>query len=414
MKKIKNIIILAGGESNRLWPLEQKNLFVFFGNPLLYYQITRFIEYAENLYIVASQSNIEQIKKIALDIDSKIQVVLQKGSGQGAAILSCENLEGETLVANSNDFFDEEPIEEILGSKQDKVDAILVAIESETYIPGGYLKVDKNRVLEVVEKPEPHQIPSHLVRVVSDYFEKIEEFKKMLVDSKSDRDDQYEKAISLFIKKGNDVTFVPHKGKTFFLKYPWHILSLTEFFLSYLKQDYIDSSAMVAPTAEIVSPVYIGENVKIGSFAKIQGPCYIGDNTIVGDYALVRSSHVGANSLIGSSCEVARSYLGEGVKLHRNYVGDSVLAENVLIGSGATTANFRFDEKSIASQIKGQLIDTGLVKLGAIVGQNSKIGVNATVLPGIKVGKNTLIGPAERVVEDIEDNTFFFQGKKKI
>ena len=157
--------------------------------------------------------------------------------------------------------------------------------------------------------------------------------------------------------------------------------------------------------------VILGKNVKIAKTAKIVGPCFIGDNTIVGDFAMIRESHIGKNCLIGGYCEVTRSYLGDGVSLHRNYVGDSVLDKNVLFGAQAATANFRFDEGSIKSLVLDSRIDTELNKLGAVIGEGSKIGVNSTILPGVKIGKHTFIAPGYTIAEDVEDGMFIFKRK---
>ena len=154
----------------------------------------------------------------------------------------------------------------------------------------------------------------------------------------------------------------------------------------------------------------MGKNVKIAKTAKIEGPCFIGDNTIIGDFALVRQSHIGKNCLIGAYSEVTRSYLGNNVFLHRNYIGDSVLADNVLFGAGAVTANFRFDQQTIKSQINGKKLDTNLTKLGAIIGEGAKIGVNSTLLPGIKIGSKTYIAPGHTISEDVKDKMFVRKG----
>jgi len=117
--------------------------------------------------------------------------------------------------------------------------------------------------------------------------------------------------------------------------------------------------------------------------------------------------------LIGGYSEVTRSYLGNKVFLHRNYVGDSVIADNVLMGAGAVLANFRFDGQPIRSKVLKEKITTSFLKLGAIIGERSKVGVNATILPGVKIGKKTFIGPGQIVKEDIADNKFFFDNKLK-
>ena len=146
---------------------------------------------------------------------------------------------------------------------------------------------------------------------------------------------------------------------------------------------------------------------------KIVGPCYIGDDSVIGDYSLIRESQIGENCLIGSYTEIARSHIGNGVFLHRNYIGDSVLSDEVMIGAGGVTANFRFNERTVASMINDEKIDTNLSKLGALVGRLSKLGVNTTILPGIKIGKNCLVGPNETVRYDLEDNIFLVKGEER-
>ena len=84
-------------------------------------------------------------------------------------------------------------------------------------------------------------------------------------------------------------------------------------------------------------------------------------------------------------------------------MGDSVLAEGVLFGSGVVTANFRFDENEVQSVVKEKKVNTNMKKLGAIVGKNTKVGVNSTLYPGVKIGNNCLVFPGEIVRKDIPD-----------
>ena len=106
-------------------------------------------------------------------------------------------------------------------------------------------------------------------------------------------------------------------------------------------------------------------------------------------------------------------YIGNNVFLHRNYIGDSVLDNDVMFGAQAVTGNLRFNGEKIFSVFSEEKIDTNMNKLGAIVGNLSKIGVNATILPGIKIGKETWVGPGETVKYDIEDKTYLSDGKEK-
>ncbi len=408
--KLKNILILAGGDGTRFWPLGDKNLFTFLGKSVTGYQIQRFLPYAEKLTIVVNDGNGNIIEHIVKEIDvDNIRLIRQVGEGQASGLLSCQGqVTGEALVVNNDDFFNYDQLLKSILDIKDDFQIVLTAKEIADYLPGGYLKLEGNQVHEVIEKPSAGKMPSHFFRLVVDYYKDFERLLKAISEVKTDRDDYYEqginKYISAFIKGINKylteaekrrATFVKYDGYYYTLKFPWQVLSVMNYFLSTLEKDEIR----------------VGKNAKIAKSAKIIGPTYIGENTIIGDYAMIRKSHIGANCLIGGYCEVTRSYIGDDVMLHRNYVGDSVLDQGVLMGSGAVTANFRFDGKTILSKVGDKKIDTKLRKFGAIIGRGAKIGVNSTLLPGIKIGKNTWIGPGEIVREDAGDNKFMTKGK---
>ena len=48
--------------------------------------------------------------------------------------------------------------------------------------------------------------------------------------------------------------------------------------------------------------------------------------------------------------------------------------------------------------------DTGLDKLGAMIGDNSKTGINTSVLPGLRIGANSFVGPHVCLTKDLESN----------
>lgn len=411
MKKIKNILILAGGDSTRFWPLEAKNLTYFLGKSLISYQINTFKKYADNFVIVASKINAPLITQ---EFKEKYKIVVQdkKIAGQAGAIIAAKGyIKGEVLIINASDIFNEKIIEQYIDIS-DTYDLCLLAKKCKKYFPGGYLKFKNDKLSEIVEKPEPDKRPSDLVRLVVDFFSSYEKLISCLEKAKNTNDDQYEQAINLYIKEAKKSTYITYKDFWYSLKYPWHILSMMEFFLTKIKDNFIGMDSIISKNTILIPPVYIGANVKIGDFAKIVGPAFIGDGTIIADYAFVRNSHIGKNCLIGSSSEVARSYLGNNVLLHRNYVGDSVLDDNVLFGAGAVTANFRFDKKNVKSIVGKNKINSSLAKLGTIVGKNSKVGVNSTILPGVKIGSNSAVGPGSLVADDIEDKLYVFNGKK--
>jgi bifunctional UDP-N-acetylglucosamine pyrophosphorylase/glucosamine-1-phosphate N-acetyltransferase len=139
--------------------------------------------------------------------------------------------------------------------------------------------------------------------------------------------------------------------------------------------------------------------------AVIRGPVYIGANSIIGNNALVRDySHIGSNSVVGYCTEVKHSYIGDDCWFHSNYIGDSIVDDNCSLGAGTILANFRLDEGNIRIRVGDNLVDTDYDKLGAIVGRGCRIGVNASLMPGVRVGTDTFIGPQVCLREDVEAN----------
>jgi len=145
--------------------------------------------------------------------------------------------------------------------------------------------------------------------------------------------------------------------------------------------------------------VFIGEGSVIDKSAKILGPAIIGRNCVITHAAFLRENClVGDNVKIGHAVEVKNSIvLNYSSIAHLSYVGDSIIGNNVNVGGGAIFANLRFDKKEVAVRYKNSKIPTGLAKFGAIIGDNSNIGVNAVLNPGTILGKETIVFPLARV-----------------
>lgn len=109
-----------------------------------------------------------------------------------------------------------------------------------------------------------------------------------------------------------------------------------------------------------------------------------------------------AGARVGFASEVKASILMEDARApHLNYVGDSILGEHVNLGAGTVTANLRFDGATIKMTVKGVRVDTGLRKLGAIVGGHAQTGINVSIMPGVKIGSYALVYPGCVVYRDV-------------
>ncbi|MBA3872865.1 MAG: NTP transferase domain-containing protein [Anaerolineae bacterium] len=411
------LIILAGGASSRMWPLREKSLMKFGEHPLLLTQLRRYADLGfREVVIVGNLENRTDIAGLVEGMtDMKVEIVVQpEPKGMGDAILKAEPLFANrpntaVYVNQIHDVVEDKLHLDMLAAHQsDATSTYLAGYEMEDYFPGGYLVVDDTGLISgVVEKPGADKRPSKLVTFVAHLHSNVSQlFEAIKTEYAKDipSDDHYERAMDALMKQ-QKYQVVRYSGQWKALKFPWHVLDIMNIFLEQLrgKGQQVAESAFVAPTASLVGDVYIGENAKIFPGAAVVGPAYIGANVIVGNNALVRNSMVLSHSNVGFTTEVARSYVAEHVDMHACRVLDSVFASGVNFSAGCTTANLRIDHGTVGSRVKGNKIDTGRDKLGAIIGHGAFIAVDAMTMPGVKIGEGAQIGPGTHVLQDVAD-----------
>ena len=171
-------------------------------------------------------------------------------------------------------------------------------------------------------------------------------------------------------------------------EYPWQMLPL-------IKEHIKDlASQGLQGFTQIAEDVWIGEDVSVSPAATINGPAIIGKGTEIRPGAFIRGNVItGENCVIGNSTELKNCILLDKVQVpHYNYVGDSVLGNHAHMGAGAICSNLKSDGKNIV--IHGDYeIETGMRKIGAILGDNADIGCGCVLNPGTVVGKNTSVYP---------------------
>jgi len=171
-------------------------------------------------------------------------------------------------------------------------------------------------------------------------------------------------------------------------EYPWQMLPHIKSHILSLIEKGLEGFT------EISEGVWVGENVKIYPTATIEGPTIIGSGCEIRPGAFIRGSVItGENCVIGNSTELKNCILLDKTQVpHYNYVGDSVLGNHAHMGAGAVCSNLKADGKPVV--IKGdEPIETGLRKIGGILGDNADVGCGCILNPGTVVGKNTSVYP---------------------
>lgn len=421
------VVLLAAGQSKRMKPIEDKAFVKICGKMLIEWQLDALAKAGfGDVVVVANASNMERMRSLVeMQHFASVRVVEQmdlqagmKGAMEAAKphVIDAE----EMMVVSNNDVVEDGLWSMVNGrlNEGEKGDGFLVGYKVARYFPGGYLKIAQDgHVTSIVEKPGEGKEPSDLVNLVIHVHRDVKGFYEALDEVvpptpaplKGEKitppDDLYERALQKLFDKQKKYSVLEYEGFWQAVKYPWHLLRLTEFFLEKLERK-ISDSAQVAKTAVINGNVILEDGVRVFDHAVINGPAYLGKNSIVGNFALVRGSSLGEKCTAGSYTEIARSLLQDEVFTHKNYIGDSVLGSNVSFGSGAVTGNLRLDEGDISVQVNGEKVDSRRNKLGLIAGDNIRVGINTSLMPGVKIGSNCMIGAELNIAQDIEEGSY--------
>ncbi len=170
------------------------------------------------------------------------------------------------------------------------------------------------------------------------------------------------------------------------------------------------ASVIMAGAVIMGEKIQLGKGVLIESGALIKGPAVIGDHTEVRQGAYLRGYCLtGKRCVIGHTTEVKHSiFLNDAKAGHFAYLGDSILGNHANLGAGTKFANLRFLAGNVQIRTDKGLIDTGLRKLGAILGDQAQTGCNSVTNPG------TLIGPEGILMPNTTADSGFHPPKKII
>lgn len=405
---MKTILLLAG-RSTRFWPLAEKTLFPVCGKTILEHQISRLrTGGCDDIVLVGGSHNLADAQSLYPDLTCIEQEDLELGM-RGALLSALPQLVENTdsiMIVGGNDVIHPDGYRTLIAAAKEKgVDGALLAQKVERYFPGGYLTLERGRITSIAEKPGEGKEPSDLVNIVAHVHNNPRALLEALQEVNEEKDDGYEQALQkLFVS--HTYHAAPYTNTWQAVKYPWHLLSLLEIFLQDLSKPVVHKTASVHPTAVIDGPVVLGEGVKVMPHATVRGPCYVGPNSVIANNALVRNSSIGENCVVGYNTEVKGSVLHSHVWTHMTYVGDSIVGRNVSFGGGSITANFRLDEQEISSIVKNDQVESGLTKLGAIIGNDCRLGIQVGISPGIKIGSGSFVSSGTMVTQDIPDGQF--------
>ena len=176
--------------------------------------------------------------------------------------------------------------------------------------------------------------------------------------------------------------------------YPWEALrGISEEIVR------IGESLDPAEYTQVAPRVWVHVTAQVAPTAFLGAPCIIGAKTEVRHCAFIRGSAlVGEGCVVGNSVELKNVILFDGVQVpHYNYVGDSILGYKSHMGAGSITSNVKSDKTLVTVRWGDEKIETGLKKMGAMLGDHVEVGCNSVLNPGTVIGRESNVYPLSAV-----------------
>ena len=404
-------VILAAGEGSRLQPItatRPKHLIRVGGKPILEQCLDSLVAVGIDEAVIVVHYMAEAIRRYFGDgkrFKLKIEYAEQRAAlGTGDAVKVVEPFMNEDfLLVNGDLIFAPKTVREVIELHQKERPVATLAVvpvdKPENY---GIVELENEKhVKRILEKPKREEAPSNLANA-GIYVFSPQIFAKLKETSASARGElEIPDALSLMIAENKTVIAAKINSQDWLdIGRPWDLVEANRWALDRMKHKVYGA---VEEGAHLIGPVTVAKNARIRSGAYIEGPVFIDEWGDIGPNCYIRShTSIGKRVRIGNSCEIKNSILMDGTHIgHLSYVGDSVLGENCNFGAGTITANYRLDEGTVKMIVKEQVVNSERRKLGAILGDNVKTGINALLMPGIKVGNDSWIGPNVVVQRDL-------------
>jgi NDP-sugar pyrophosphorylase family protein len=213
-----------------------------------------------------------------------------------------------------------------------------------------------------------------------------------------------------------DLANYPHKELFQSISFVWEALSQIKPYLAAFPLGYNEGKLAENVFLENKEQISIGTGTIVESGAFIRGPCIIGKNCVIRHGAYIRGHVItGDSCVIGHDTEVKNSiFFNDSHAAHFAYVGDSILGNGVNLGAGTICANLKLDRTDIYIDIEGERFETGLRKLGAILGDAAQTGCNSVLSPGTLFGKSACCYPCMHVLGFIPENHIVKNAEQQI
>ncbi|MCL2531717.1 MAG: NTP transferase domain-containing protein [Oscillospiraceae bacterium] len=435
---IKTAVILDAGRGTKLWPyaqLRSKGMIPVGNKPVLRHQVDALRTAGVEKIIIVGGAH-AALARNHFRNDSHVTVIEDKQPrGSAFSLLAAtEHITGDFIALHGDCFISPSDIQALVQAKE--LPAVLVSPIGEKRRKQDFIScsVGDDRVHACWGHPRSRG--EHFAAGFAFAHEHLQLlsnnsglFTSVEVGAMPAQEGYIEMSVNDYIKDGGEVLAVHAKDQVVDIDKPWHILeadhAVKKLWMANLTENQLAEGASIHPTAYIDGVVVLDEGSSIGRNCTIEGKLIVGKNTKIDNGAILRGENIiGDNCTVRDGCLLESSTLG-----HKCYVGHGaemdgvlfngvylfhymeicgVVGENTDIGAATVCGTLRFDDGQTRHRIKGRLEGEHPGCDGSFIGDYCRTGVNAILMPGVKMGVYSICGAGVMLQEDLPDNTLVY------
>lgn len=449
---MKTAIILAAGKGSKLWPYNEywpKAALPVAGRSVL----SRMIDHLKNLsmerIIVAADYLDKRLKSLCHGIEGVevVSVSAPQGTADTLERLLPMVTDEKVLIVYGDIVTTQAAMQKFIRQSSDSgsdADLLVKPLDQERTQDWFCANVSDKEVLQIYGHPRPHYVNHRLLGVYAARTAALQSalaqnpgfMTHVNVGMMPPMEAALEQSLQIMIEAGCRV--IAHCAETAVIDIdkPWHLLQAAHLVLDHeiktLMESSIPDSAGIHPSAEIKGQVILGEGVIVGRNVQIKGNAVIGKGTIIENGAII-----GANSVIGADC-VITDYCKIGdfsVIGNRNRIGhcaefEGITFDNVSfthygevfgvvgtstdIAAGVTIGVLRFDDLPQMQKVQGRTEFPEKFGNAVYFGDYIRTGIASLYMPGVKIGSNSVIGPAVLVEQDVPSRTLLHLDQQQL
>lgn len=442
---MKTAILLAAGKGRKIWPYSPTNAKVVLpvaNEPIIARQVRLLVELGVEKVLVVGGYRANQVRWALRGSPATVVEAEAAGAGSAAALdAALRECDGEQfLVVYGDTVWAKEEMASFLENARrlGPGQAFVGLLPFDRERPQDWICARVTDGLVRVILGHPRDDVTHrfagafaLGREIERYLTaQPEQLRHVQVGMMPPDELTLEGALAEFIADGGEVIAHEVRGPWFDIDKPWHWLEANDRILRHegakLETSRIAPDASVSDAAEIEGPIVVESGAVIGPGVKILGPAWIGrmaritDGAIlegynaIGEEAVVRRyCQVEAGSSIGPRCVVGHAAEFSGIMLEGAYAyhyGEywGILGAKSDLGAATVCGNLRFDDDETIHNVAGHREKPAYGANAAYLGDFVRTGVNVIIMPGVKVGPYSVIGPGTIVSEDVPDGSLIY------